>query len=171
MEKIKEDLEQYDYYDNDYIEKVSGKYSKLIGEFIIEFSRLESELNIAIAEAFFDDDHDTGYTILAKLDFSDKTDLFYKMYLKIATATENNKLSPLKKIKKQLIEISEFRNKLAHANWSTLTKDGFVRTKITVDNSDGFVRFVKVKILPGNIQEFIDKIDSLIDQIDGYKDN
>ena len=171
QEIIKEDLEQEDYYEEEYIEKASEKYSKLIGEFIIKFSGLEHEMNVAIAEAFFDDDHDTGYTVIEKLSFFDKVDLFYKMYLKRAYHNDEGNISKLKKIKTKFEEINAFRNKVVHANWSTLTKEGFVRTKITVDNADGIVKFIKVKILPKNIREFIKKIDSLINQLDNYKNN
>ena len=46
-------LEQYDYLDNKYLQEIKTKYSRLIGSFLIQFSELEHELNVVIAERHF----------------------------------------------------------------------------------------------------------------------
>lgn len=55
-----EELEQCDYIDSDYLEEVQSKYSSVIGEFMIDFSYLEHEINLAIADIIHDDMHETG---------------------------------------------------------------------------------------------------------------
>ncbi|MFH1683979.1 MAG: hypothetical protein ABIA67_03765 [Candidatus Margulisiibacteriota bacterium] len=57
-----------------------------------------------------------------------------------------------------------------HANWQSLTKDGFVRTKIVVDKEDGYVKFKKVEITPKILRTKIKEIHGLINQIEEYKD-
>ena len=45
-----DELEQYDYSDGEYLEKVVDRYSPLIGLFLVNFSILEQELNLAVAD-------------------------------------------------------------------------------------------------------------------------
>jgi len=164
-------LEQYDYYDDTQIEKAFDKYSKLIGAFLIRFSQIEHDLNIYIAETFIDDDHSKGYRLIKNLSFSNKIQLFYEIFLEIATFTNLKNKVKLKRIIESLKEINTFRNKLAHANWSTLTKKGFVRTKIVSNNEDGTIQFINVKILPRDIKKFIENIESIIDDLADYNEN
>lgn len=67
-------------------------------------------------------------------------------------------------------DINTFRNNIVHANWATLTKDKFVRTKTIVDDNDGMVTFVNRKITPKMIERASVKIEKLIEQIDHYKE-
>ena len=78
-----DELEQYDFSDGEYLDKVADKYFPLIGEFLISFSVLEQELNIAIADFLHDDCHETGFVIIEKMTTSNKIDLFYKMYVRL----------------------------------------------------------------------------------------
>jgi len=84
MKKVEDDkkvekLDQYDYFDGDYIEKSSVfvDYSYAIGELVISFNNLDHEINIAIADIFGSDFHYFGYLITEKLSFINKIDLFY----------------------------------------------------------------------------------------------
>ena len=45
-QKDYDELDQYDFSDGEYLEKVADKYFPLVGEFLISFSILEQELNI-----------------------------------------------------------------------------------------------------------------------------
>lgn len=163
-----DELEQYAYPDSEYIEKAADKYSSPIGSFLINFSILEHELNIAIAEFIHDDAHETGFVILEKLTTSNKIDLFYKMYVRLESFKEKKNKDVLNKIREQLESLNTFRNNIVHANWQSLTKNGFVWTKIVVDNQEGYVKFRKVQITPKIIRQKIKEIDKLIDLIDNY---
>lgn len=165
-----EELEQYAYPDGEHLEKAAEKYSSPIGLFLINFSILEHELNIAIAEFLHDDAHETGFVIIEKLTTANKIDLFYKMYVRLESFKEKKNKEVLNKIREQLESLNTFRNNIVHANWQSLAKDGTVWTKIVVDSQDGFVKFRKVQITPKNIRQKIKEIEKLIDLIDNYRE-
>ena len=172
-EKDLEILEQLDYFEDDYIDKVFDKYSQLIGWFLIEFSHLEHDFNIIIAEFFGDDYHETGYIVIKKLMFFNKIELFYDLYIRPISFLEKNKKKQEKllNIKKRLDDINTFRNRVVHANWSSLNKDGFVRTRIITDyRVDGAVKFERVKITPKIIKKNIAEINKLIDDIETFRE-
>jgi len=171
VEIKKEYLEQEDYYDNEYIEKVSEKYAGLIGSFIIKFSELEYEIDQAIAKSFIDDCDSEGYRIIKFLNINNKIELFYEIYLERANFINKKNIPLLKKIKKDLDSLRIFRNQLAHANWTTLTKEGYVRTKIESDKHDGMINLVKVRILPRIIRDYTNRLDSTLLKIGDYLEN
>jgi hypothetical protein len=168
--KYFEELIGEDFYYEDYIEKVKNKYATLIGKFLIEFSYLEHTLNLSIAWSFADDLHEIGYTIIENLKFSQKIDLFYKLYVREEVMIRNKKTKPvLNKIIQELEEINSFRNNIVHANWESLKEDCTVRTKIIVDREGEGVKFKRVKMTPELIREKLNEIDDLIEEIDEYK--
>ncbi len=167
---VYDELEQYDFSDGEYLEKVADKYFPLVGEFLISFSIMEQELNLAIADFLHDDCHETGYVIIEKLTTSNKIDLFYKMYVRLESFSNKKHKVILDGIRKQLDELNIFRNNVVHANWQSLTKEGSVRVKIVVDTDEGFVKFRKVLMTPKIIREKIREIDSLSEKIDQYKE-
>lgn len=164
--KKKKPLEQYDYCDDTHINKSFDEYSKAIGSFIIKFSELEHELNQAIADTFFDDDQSVGYRVIKGLAFSKKIQLFHEIFLELAFFTAEGEKGRIKDLNIKLKEINSFRNKIVHANWLTLTEDGHVRTTIDTNTNDGTIEFISVKILPSTINEFIEKIEDIIAEID-----
>lgn len=165
-----DELEQMDFIDDEHLDKVIDKYSPWIGLFLIEFSCLEHELNVAIADIFHDDCHETGYVIIEKLSIRNKIDLFNKMCTRIESFRDKKYRQELDKIIKQFVSMTEFRNSIVHATWQSITKDGFVRTKIMVDNQEGYVKFKKTQITPKIIREKIKEINKLIDKIFEYKE-
>lgn len=167
---VYDELEQYDFSDGEYLEKVANKYFPLVGEFLISFSIMEQELNLAIADVLHDDCHETGFVIMERLTTSNKIDLFYKMYVRLESFNNKKHKAVLDGLRKQLDELNSFRNSIVHANWQSLTKEGFVRVKIVVDTDEGFVKFKKVLMTPKIIRQKIRGIDSLSDKIDQYKE-
>ena len=165
-----DELEQYDFLDEEYLEKVVDKYSPLIGLFLINFSCLEHELNLAIADIFADDHHEPGYVIIEKLNTRNKIELFHKMYVRLESFKDKKNEDVLKEIRLRLESINTFRNSIVHANWQSLSKDGFVRTKIMVDNHEGYVKFKKIQITLKIVREKIKEINKLIEKIDEYKE-
>jgi len=163
-------LEQFDFSDGEYLEKVINKYSSLIGLFLVKFNCLEQEINLAIADFLNDDCHEMGFLIIEKLMIKNKIELFYKMYVRLESFRNKKDKKILDEIKKQLKSLNSFRNSVVHANWESLTKDSFVRTKIIVDNQEGYVKFKKIKITPKIIRQKIKEIEKLINQIDKYKE-
>ncbi len=163
-------LEQYDYIDTDYYEKAVKKYSKLIGEFLMDFSYLEHELEIAVAEIVNDRSHDVGYLVVQKIEkTADKIDLFYKYYKMFEYLTDRQ-TKELKRIFDSLVEINEFRNKIAHVKWCSMQKNGIVRYKIRSTKKTGEIRFQNIIIQSKDIRDKIKEIDRVIDKIDEYRE-
>ncbi|MGB6882079.1 MAG: hypothetical protein WBD86_02170 [Microgenomates group bacterium] len=165
-----DELEQYVYSSGELLEKVLSKYCPLIGLFLVNFSVLEQDLNIAIADFIYDDNHEVGFVIIEKLSMLNKIELFYKMYVRLEYFKKKKNKETLNKIKTQLETLNTFRNNIVHADWQSLTKEGLVRTKIMVDNQEGYVKFKKIKITPRIINQKIQETDKLIELIEEYKE-
>jgi hypothetical protein len=163
-------LDQYDFSDGEYLEKAANKYFPLIGEFLISFSILEQELNIAIADFLHDDCHETGFVIIEKLTTSNKIDLFYKMHVRLESFNNKKHKTILDKLRNKLNNLNSFRNNIVHANWQSLSKDGYVRAKIVVDTNEGFVKFKKVLMTSKIIHQKIKEINRLSEKINEYKE-
>lgn len=170
MNKNYDTLEQYDFFDDDYLERVADKYTNLIGIFLIDFSVLEQELNIAIADSFHEDWHQIGFIVIERFTMNNKIDLFYKMFAMREYFNDKKNKEELNIIKKQLEELNSFRNSIVHANWQSLSKDGYVRSKIIVDNEEGFVKFKKIQITPKIIRQKIKEVNKSTEQIFEYKE-
>ena len=171
MDEQNESLEQYDYSTNDYMYRVEDKYSHLIGIFLIRFSELEHSLNITIADIINDRTHEHGFIIVENLTTNNKIQLFYKFYLLHISALQKDRLTlKLQNLKIQLEEINSFRNKIVHANWQTLNKQGMVRTKIAVDSQHGYVLFRKFEMLPKTIRLQIKSLEKLILTLENFSE-
>ncbi len=166
-----EELDQYDYSDGEYLDTAASRYTSLIGSFLLNYSILEQDLNLAIADFVHDDSNELGYVIVEKLSVSNKIDLFYKMYVRLESFKETKNKNILDKIRGQLEGLNSFRNNLVHANWQSLTKEGYVRTRIVVDNQEGYVKFIRIQITPIIIRKKIKEIVKLSEQIDDYKES
>ncbi len=163
-------LEQYDYSDGEYLEKVIVRYAPLIGLFLINFSILEQELNESIANFISERGHEPGFVIIERLTTGNKIELFYKIHIRLESFKAKNNKKVLVKIRKQLEELNAFRNSIVHANWQSLTIKGFVRTKIVVDNEEGYVKFKKIEITPKIISQKIKEIEKLTEEMSEYSE-
>jgi hypothetical protein len=110
-----------------------------------------------------------GYLIIEGLTMYNKIDLFIKMYSQLeAQARENKSKKELHNIIISMREINQFRNNIAHANWQSMTRDGFVRIKIVVDNNDGYIKFKKIKLTTKMFKEKNIQVNSLINAMFEY---
>lgn len=173
MKKIEEKiehLEQIDYVDDSYVVEVEEDYGLYVGVFFMRFSSLEHSLNISIADVLGDDWHSRGYMIIERLTMSNKIDLFKKLFSELLSFQGKRGKEKLKAILNSIEDLNKFRNYLAHANWSTLDKDGYVRTKIQIDNDVGQVNFKKVKITISMINQKINSIIKTIDSLEEFSE-
>ena len=85
-------------------------------------------------------------------------------------ARKEKMLNELNNIYKKLCELSEFRNKVAHADWQSLDKSGFVRTKIVEDKNNVGMQLEKVKMTPGILIKFRRQNEALSKKIDIFRD-
>jgi len=146
-----EELEQYDGFSEDLMEKRCGDYAELIGSFLMEFSSLEHDLDVAIANLINERSHIQGYLVIKNLSVDEKIELLYTLALPNITSFSKD----VDYIKDELVDIRDkcklinlLRNKIAHAKWYSLDEQGFVRVDIKTKKDDGFVRFKKYKITP-----------------------
>lgn len=171
MWKIKneelEKLDQRDFINDDYIENKKYDYSYLLWLFFIKFSELEHEINISTVNLINERTHDIWYSIIESLSFSNKLEIFTKLSKKYISISGKDKtiLEKLNYLIKNIKEISEFRNILAHANWISARKWWFIRVKIISDKEDWLVNFKYIKILPRNIKWKITKIDNILEKL------
>jgi pimeloyl-CoA synthetase len=164
-------LNQFDTEEGDFdsLDSISAELSSEIGELLIVFSGLEHSINFVVSTMINERFHDHGYRILMTLKMGDKIEFLYGILLQFISETEQgDRKEELKKLVERLKKVNTFRNKVAHANWGTLKKDGNVRTKITMDSGDGGIRFENVKITRSILVKNIKETDKLILEIDDF---
>jgi hypothetical protein len=166
--KVRSDrfVEQFDYVDGGYIEKVKAKYAPRIGLFLIRFSSLEHALDIHLAERLSDRAHHFGYVLIEGMRLDSKIKLFRKLFLGFVKATNPKFAANVETIVKRLHAARTFRNYVAHANWNSLQNNGYVRTKI--DASDGEVVFKRVRISPKVINAWTRRVIALEKKLDEF---
>jgi hypothetical protein len=162
--KVKsEPLEQYDWFDDHYIDKVARRYEARIGRVLIRFSELEYDLDIAIAERLSDGSHELGYLVLEGSSLNNKIELFRRLLHAVVRYLRRSRVKKLQSIVKQLHAARIFRNYVAHANWRTLERSGYVRTRVS--EKDGEIVFKKVRITPSVLDAWYRRIDHLDDSL------
>jgi hypothetical protein len=163
MKVKQEQLEQYDWVFSDYIDRVKVKYAPKIGRFLIEFSSLEHTLDIATINYISDRSHDLGYLILEGNSLYNKIELFRKLSRDFTMLTRPQRVKRPEGIVKRLHEIRVFRNYISHANWSTLERTGYVRTKVV--EKDAEILFKKVRITPKVIDAWTRRVERLDERL------
>ena len=169
--KVRRDrfLEQYDHVLGEYVDKVKSKYAPRIGLFLIRFSSLEHTLDICIADRLLDRSHQFGYIVVGGMPLNGKIELFRKLFHAFVRGTKPKHSASLRVLVTRLHAVRVFRNYLAHANWNTLERTGYVRTKI--DESDGEVIFKKVRITPKVISAWTRRVVELERRLDDFAES
>lgn len=141
-------LDQYDYYDDEFMLKNIPKYDKRIGSLLIEFGELEHLLDSAIAFIISDRSDDSGLRITMDMTYRQKVELYNrlcKIYLNVSG--HSKKVPQLKMNMKNLVSAGDVRNLVAHAKWMSLDEDGFVRTKASMDD-EAYIEFKYYRLTP-----------------------
>lgn len=152
LETKYEELDQYDGWSDEVLEKWEGQYAYHIGKLLISFSALEHSLEVQLANLINERGHDEGLLMVKDLEMHHKIELFYNLsfqyiYFKFDTSKRRPKLlAKLTNMRKQLEASSELRNKVVHAKWTTLDDEGYVRVDTRTDKNNGLIRFRKFKI-------------------------
>jgi len=158
-------LDQYDLVYDDYIDKVTPRYAPRIGRFVIRFAELEHTLDISIADFLFDRSHELGYMVIEGNTLNNKIELFRKLFHGHTKYLHPSQLDKFQQLVRRLHEARVFRNYVAHANWRTLERSGYVRTRVS--EKEGEVIFKKVRITPAVIDAWIrrvERLDGLLDE-------
>ncbi len=157
------------------LEENESKFAGSIGMLILSFSNLENSVDNDLATSINERGHEPGYRIIKYLNFRTKINLLRDDYYSLIrlSCSEDRQEALIKKVDatySKLIELSEFRNKVAHANWQSLDAKGFVRTKIIEDRELGGISFEKVKMTPGILIKFIRQNNSLANKLESLRD-
>lgn len=132
-------------FDDELSDKKLNEIMPLLGEIILDFNYLESILDDVITEFIFERSSDLGLTIIAKMSFSQKVDLFKDITIPACKQTGQPKMaSKFTTLVKKLKEAGENRNRAIHARWIDADKEFFVRTKIGTDDNGVFGLFFKL---------------------------
>lgn len=171
----KEPLEQYDSPYGEVIEVRQNDYAIGIGRFLIAFSYLENALDSLIAQSIHSNTDEPGYRVIKYLNYRNKVNLASDTHKQMISFIQKEILRKsttknLNIIIEKLVELGEFRNKIAHANWMTVDKKGYVRVKIGEDSNRGGVIFNKAKITPGIIYKFTRQCHAVANRIDSFKE-
>lgn len=166
-----EDLDQYDYVDDEWIGEVSPDYIKAIGLFLIQFSSLEHTINLGIAEQINERTHFPGYQIIELLSTRNKIDLLSRMGSSYFAAVNPTQLAKFKEIISRIKGLNDFRNKLVHANWMSVERDGTVRTRIVIDSDEGQVQFERTKMTPELIHSKSNEISNIQEEFEEFLEN
>jgi hypothetical protein len=159
-------LDQYDFLDTDFMDEHSDKFSKIIGEYIIDFSYLEHSLDKLISEMMDDRSDAVGFIIMSEMGMSNKIDLLEK-FIKLEKYHGLKRPKHIAPLIRELRAVNTFRNRLAHANWSSMRQDGMTRIKTRIDKNNGiyFENFkldtatiINARIVLGNL---VSKIEDL----------
>lgn len=182
LETKKIDIGQYGESEDDTVlgewetlENQHRKYAGAIGSYVISFSQLENSVDSDLATAINESAHEPGYRIIKYLNFRNKINLLkddYSAFIKyfLSAPPKTRLLAEIKVIHNKLCELSEFRNKVVHANWHSLDVSGFVRTKIVEDNDDVGMEFVKVKMTPGVLLKFRRQNEAMARKLELFRD-
>jgi hypothetical protein len=141
-------FEQHLYHDV-FGEEDSQKYLEellpIIGEVVMCFNGLESELDSMICEVLHDGSDALGLIVLHKMNYGTKVDLFKRFNDDLFQKTEIE-ISNYNKIINNLKECGRLRNLVVHADWENTDTDGFTYVKLRI-NKDGmkqeYVQFSK----------------------------
>jgi hypothetical protein len=167
--KNADELDQYYSFESDGWEDASSVgYPESIGNFLIQFSSFENKIDQWVADGISDRSHHEGYHVLHLLNISNKIDLLESMTIFLLTNYKPEMRSEFKDIICRMRAINSFRNRIAHANWVSLTKSGNVHTKTFIDKEEGLVRFQKIKITPTIINQNIQEIGILIERLHDF---
>lgn len=167
----REPLDQYDYFDTEYIEETGPDYMEPIGSFILGFSALEHALNLQVAELINERAHNPGYQVMEMLSMRNKIDLFSRMLRPYFSSGKDANPERLSDLVSRLGSLNTFRNRIVHANWMSLRNDNTVRTKIVVEESEGNVLFERMKVTPAIIEAKVEECEKVEEELEGFSES
>jgi hypothetical protein len=154
----KHNIDSDEYYNLDFYKYATYEIIKqnypLVGEVISLFNSLENELNEHLVDYINDEIEDIGWIVICELDFSSKLKLWKRILSYILSTEENIKLktdltNKMLSLHKDIINMMEIRNKIAHADWDNMSEKFFVKVDTKLEK-DG----IRHKYLTINEEEF-----------------
>lgn len=167
----------FDYEENNLSKQKEVKLQESIGKLFMSFSFVEQDLNDALCSLINDRADSVGVLIIRKMFFKQKLNIYKDMvsdFIRcVGGPTKSKKLlNKTDSVIKKAEELSEFRNDIAHADWTTLDKDNFVTISIEIDNKkEEGVHYKKMKITPGIIIKYVRQNEALQDKFNELRED
>jgi hypothetical protein len=155
-------------------QKKEQEYSLAIGNVIFSFAYLEDIVDASIAEIINDSDEEFGYRVIKYLSFRDKVSLWKDLYSGVIKEFPEDMGAPLLSEFDHLfqifIKLSEFRNVVAHANWSTIDEKGFVTCRVIESKYDGGLRFERKSMTTQILSDVASENYSICEKLQVFKE-
>jgi hypothetical protein len=127
MNKTYKQLRQYIYDNHNYdgsIDNFLEETAPLIGHIVHSFNSLDSQLNSTICGLINDRTDSLGATVIYKMTFASKIDLFSRLVKTMEVVYDGTLLS-FKQLAEDLRKCANLRNAVIHAEWENLDGEGF----------------------------------------------
>lgn len=148
------------------------KLQEGIGKLLMSFSFLEQSLNDALCYLINNRTDSVGILIIRKMFFKQKLNLYKDMIFELITNCVSNPaknkriLDKANNIIRKAEELSEFRNRIVHTDWTTVDIDNFYTVSIETDNKkETNIHYKKMKITPSIIIKFVRQNEALRDKL------
>lgn len=157
----KHSIDDEKYYSPDFYKYVSyevGKeYFPLIGEFISVFNSLEDALSEELIDYLENDKMpNIGWIIISEMSYISKVYLWEKLLSNVGhypiddetTKEKKQKETFIKRVentRKELAELGEIRNCIAHGNWQYMNTSYYVKTKTKADKKGIIHQHLEIK--------------------------
>ena len=133
---MNEQLDQYAFIETDFMDEHVNKFSHPVCNFLIIFSYLEYALDKLISEIINSRSDLIGYIVTSEMSMANKIDLLER-FVNLGKHHGLKWPHDINVIIKKLKSINKFRNRIAHANWSSMRHNGITRVKTKVDQDNG----------------------------------
>lgn len=135
----------------------------LIGEVVIWFNTLESDLDHILCNFISDRTDQKGLLVVASMMYATKLDLFERFVTDFLREA-SNELEWFPKLVSELRECGTLRNKVVHANWMYTNAEGYTQVKIKVCKRG--LEHELTQFTAESLQIIIQKIQAAREQLD-----
>lgn len=169
MRNMQKHLEQYlshDIEDEEKAEEYLNGLLPLIGQVVMNFNGLESELDSLICEIISDRTDSFGLIVLHKMNYSTKVDLLGRFCDEFGRhfTSENEHYQDLIS---RLKAAGRLRNNVVHADWESTNEEGFTYVKLNINKKDGIMQEY-VQFSEESLEQIIELIRKVRIQLDNY---
>ncbi len=158
LEGLDESEDPYDYIEN---------LMPLIGEVVLFFNALESDLDHIICNIISDRTDQPGLLVLHNMMFAKKVELYQRFSSDFLRITNLN-IPNHKELISSLKECGVLRNRIVHANWQYTDDDGFTQVRIKMQK-DG-LEHECWQFSIESMQKVIDKIFNTRELLEKFED-
>ena len=124
----------HDIEDEDKAEEYLEETLPVIGEVIMYFNGLESDLDSVLCQCFSDRTDSMGLIVMGSMSYSAKVNLLKRLCDDFHLAMTETTVGYTAIISK-LNECSQLRNKVAHANWESIDEQGYTFVKLNISKN------------------------------------